>query len=261
MALFEFSKRLRAWQTKLNSVSGWNSALNDAFDRVGFTEEYLVNIETRKKLWANRRKAVKDNIWGMIEFSRADGEIIDSPLMQRMRSIRQNGLTFLTYPNANHTRFEHSLGVFEVVGRLLDSAILTAEAYNNEREGGVTVNENLQPVSYSRASREHRLIRHAALLHDVGHAPFSHVTEKIFKTLDCHLSIGPISVRKSANLLGLEYSLPIASTGDTGETGARPRGKGLSELLSVAILLSERFSRFYKADCYCNQTFDEDADI
>ena len=261
MVLLEFSKRLKAWQQKLNSTSGWDAALNDAFDRVGFTEEYVANVDARKKLWANRRKAVKDNIWGMIEFSHDDGEIIDSPLMQRMRSIRQNGLTFLTYPNANHTRFEHSLGVFEVVGRLLDSAILTAEAYKNERDGGVTVNENLQPVSYSRPSREYRLIRHAALLHDVGHAPFSHVSEKVFKTLDDKLNIGPISVKEFTDLFRLEYSLPLDLDSGTDETRARPRSKGLSELLSVAILLSERFSRFYRAVCYGDNTFNEDADI
>jgi len=197
----------------------------------------------------------------MIEFSHDDGEIIDSPLMQRMRSIRQNGLTFLTYPNANHTRFEHSLGVFEVVGRLLDSAILTAEAYKNERDGGVTVNENLQPVSYSRASREYRLIRHAALLHDVGHAPFSHVSEKVFKTLDGILNIGPISVKDFTDRFRLEYSLPLDLDSGSDEAKARPRSKGLSELLSVAILLSERFTRFYQAVCYSDRTFNEDADI
>jgi len=261
LSLFEFSKRLKAWQQQLNSIPGWSSALNDALDHVGFTAGYVANVEARKKLWANRRKAVKDNIWGMIEFSHDDGEIIDSPLMQRMRSIRQNGLTYLTYPNANHTRFEHSLGVFEVVGRLLDSAILTAEAYSKEREGGVTVNEELEPVSYSRVSREYRLIRHAALLHDVGHAPFSHVSEKVFKTLSAELNVGPISVKQFSDLFRLEYSLPLDLDGGKNETGVRPKSKSLSELLSVAILLSDRFDSFYKAVCHGDSTFDEDADI
>lgn len=261
MALFEFSKRLKKWQQVLDGTPGWQDALHSALDHVGFTAAHVSNVNARKKLWPNRRKAVKDNIWGMIEFSRDDGEIIDSPIMQRMRSIRQNGLTYLTYPNANHTRFEHSLGVFEVVGRLLDSSILTTEAFLKEREGGVTVSDNLEPVNYPRNSREYRLIRHAALLHDVGHAPFSHVSEKVFKTLGSDLKIGPMTVKKFTDTFRLEYSLPLGDDDHPNEVGARSRGKSLSEILSVAILLSERFRDFYTAVCHNDHTFDEESDI
>jgi HD superfamily phosphohydrolase len=77
--------------------------------------------------------------------------LIDSPALQRLRGVRQLALASLVYPGALHTRFDHTLGVAHVAGLMADALKLTAE--------------------------EKRLVQLAALLHDVGHGPFSHVSE------------------------------------------------------------------------------------
>lgn len=80
-------------------------------------------------------------------------EIIDTPEVQRLRRIKQLGMTYLVYPSANHTRFEHSLGALHLAGRI------------GERLG-------LKP-------EEKAEIRMAGLLHDIGHGPLSHTSEEL----------------------------------------------------------------------------------
>src|SRR5207249_2005133 len=82
-------------------------------------------------------------------------DIMDTAVFQRLRRLKQLALASLVYPGATHTRFEHSLGAFHIAGRLAEALDLP----ENER----------------------RLVRLAALLHDIGHGPFSHVTEPILK--------------------------------------------------------------------------------
>lgn len=57
------------------------------------------------------KKTIRDSVWGSIEYSEWEMQVIDSPLFQRLRDISQVGLASLTYPAARHSRFEHSLGV------------------------------------------------------------------------------------------------------------------------------------------------------
>ena len=86
--------------------------------------------------------------------------LIDAPEFQRLRYIKQLGLALYTYQGAEHSRFTHSLGVMQVMTRILDTL---ATRY--------------------RISDEARLVgRCAALLHDLGHGPFSHVIEKVLHT-------------------------------------------------------------------------------
>ena len=83
--------------------------------------------------------------------------LIDAPEFQRLRRIKQLGLEFYTYQGAEHSRFTHSLGAWHLITRILDR--LTD--------------------SYSIRAEDRAAVRAAALLHDVGHAPFSHAMEKI----------------------------------------------------------------------------------
>lgn len=85
--------------------------------------------------------------------------LIDSPEMQRLRRIRQLGAAFTSYPGAEHSRFGHSLGVYHLMGRVLDH-LCQRQVVRLEPE-------------------EQTLALCAALLHDVGHGPFSHAFEKI----------------------------------------------------------------------------------
>jgi HD superfamily phosphohydrolase len=96
---------------------------------------------------------VKDPIYGYIRLTEVEKNVIDTLAVQRLRRIRQLAGAEYVYPAANHTRFEHVLGAMYLAG---------------------VVAENL-PADLS--SEEKQKIRLAALLHDVGHAPFSHLFE------------------------------------------------------------------------------------
>ena len=89
--------------------------------------------------------------------------IIDSPMFQRLRKIRQLGNVFLLFPGALHTRFEHSIGVMHIAGQYFDALFRRIRSESNE------VSKALDNVR--------RVVRLAGLLHDIGHGPFSHLYE------------------------------------------------------------------------------------
>ncbi|MCZ7448134.1 HD domain-containing protein [Rhizobium rhizogenes] len=120
------------------------------------------------------RKEINDALWGTISLSGAEVAVLDSPLLQRLRLIRQLGVVHWVYPGAIHTRFEHTLGVVRQV-EYLTAAIDSLGAQQGLRD--------LIPQS------KVNLLRLAALLHDVGHAAFSHVSEHAIDLLDALSSI------------------------------------------------------------------------
>ena len=97
---------------------------------------------------------------------------LDSRPFQRLRYIHQLALTYLLYPGATNRRFEHSLGVMELASRVFD--IVTNPEHLTD---GI---KELFPESSREDERAYwrRAIRMAALCHDIGHLPFSHVAEK-----------------------------------------------------------------------------------
>jgi len=106
-------------------------------------------------------KVIRDAVHGYIELCEDDLKIIDTPHFQRLKSVRQNN-PFSVYPCANHTRFEHSLGVMHL-------GVKVFESLNEKRthNGEPSFDEKLEAT-----------VRYACLLHDVGHAPFSHYGEQ-----------------------------------------------------------------------------------
>ncbi len=100
-------------------------------------------------------KYIQDPIHGQLKLEDWQIAIIDTPEFQRLRRVSQIGFANLVYPGANHTRFEHSLGTMHIAKLLVDR---------------MDVDED-----------ERREIIASALLHDIGHAPFSHCTEPILK--------------------------------------------------------------------------------
>ena len=96
---------------------------------------------------------IKDSVHDHIEVEGVAADLVDTPPVQRLRRIKQLGTVALVYPSANHTRFEHSLGVFHLADRALGHLDI----------GG------------RRAER----VRAAAILHDIGHSPFSHNVEGV----------------------------------------------------------------------------------
>src|SRR3990170_676742 len=103
-------------------------------------------------------KFIRDPIYGFIELKNSEIRLLDSPFLQRLRRIKQLGNTHLVYPSACHSRFEHSLGVLHVANRMTHKIKL--------------------PTS------QIRVVRYAAMLHDIGHGPLSHNFEDIIKTAD-----------------------------------------------------------------------------
>jgi len=120
------------------------------------------------------RKVIRDPIHGYIEIDDLAIAIIDTVEMQRLRRIRQLGFSYLVYPGANHTRFEHSLGVYHLMNVLLDT------------------------LGASKEEEKELLV--ASLIHDVGHGPYSHVTEPLIKkfTGKSHEDIEDILFKKNA---------------------------------------------------------------
>lgn len=110
---------------------------------------------------------LRDPVHQTISFDDREKTVIDHPVFQRMRYVRQLGLSYLVYPGATHDRFSHMLGAMYVAGRVWDN-IMTV---SGDVLRGVYADADL---AYFR-----RMLRFAALLHDVGHAPFSHVSESL----------------------------------------------------------------------------------
>ena len=109
-------------------------------------------------------EVVRDPLWNNIRLEPEALAVIDTPAFQRLRYVRQLGHAFLVYPGATHTRFEHALGAYHLAGR----------------------------------ATQDRLVRLAALLHDIGHYPFSHALEEAglphHESLAArHLSRGPLA--------------------------------------------------------------------
>ena len=103
---------------------------------------------------------IRDPLWNNIRVDALTLQLVDTPVFQRLRYVRQLGLAYLVYPGATHTRFEHALGAYHL-------ARLTLSLLDERGElAGVSL-------------QERAITQAAALLHDVGHYPFSHALEEI----------------------------------------------------------------------------------
>jgi len=100
---------------------------------------------------------IKDPLHGYVYITEAEKQIIDSYPVQRMRRLRQLAGAEYVYPAANHTRFEHCVGVMHLAGLMAENPY----------------------ISKHFKEEEYQLVRIAALLHDVGHGPFSHIFEHL----------------------------------------------------------------------------------
>jgi len=102
---------------------------------------------------AKKKKFIRDSVYGDIELTKFEVDVMDMPQFQRLRRIKQLGLINLIYPGANHTRFEHCVGTMNLASKLAKELELNKDDFE--------------------------LLRISGLLHDIGHGPFSHVSEGV----------------------------------------------------------------------------------
>ena len=123
-----------------------------------------------------KKKIINDPVYGFITIpSDLIYEIISHPYFQRLRHIKQLGLTQYVYPGALHTRFQHALGAMHLMGNVLD----------NLRLKGVEISKE-----------EYEASQISILLHDIGHGPFSHTLESVLLTGIKHESLSYLFIDK-----------------------------------------------------------------
>ncbi len=110
-----------------------------------------------------RYSVIRDPVHGDVYLTHEELRLLDTHEMQRLRGVKQLGTAYLVYPGALHTRFDHSIGSLHMAARMIDAVNLS---YELDPAGCVGVSEE-----------EARVIRSAALLHDVTHIPFGHSIE------------------------------------------------------------------------------------
>ncbi|MBI0584224.1 MAG: HD domain-containing protein [Methanomassiliicoccus sp.] len=138
-------------------------------------------------------KVIHDSVHGSVKVEEVFLELLERPEMQRLHGVRQLGLAHLVYPGANHSRLEHSLGTYHM-------ADLMARALDLPRE-------------------ERRTLLAAALLHDIGHAPFSHTLEEVVhaRTGKDHMEVTTDLIRGDLPPIGPEAEEvlgPVRPIGD-----------------------------------------------
>jgi len=137
----------------LDGIRTWLEAFSEWLLR-----PYLTSLNTRR--FSREHKVVNDLIWQTVSISPFETVFLDSPIVQRLRRIRQLGVVHWVYPNAVHSRFEHSIGALHQVSQL-------CRAINSDEE--------LVPESFR------KLLRLTALCHDLGHGVMSHVSENALR--------------------------------------------------------------------------------
>lgn len=138
----------------------------DFLNRVDvIVKDYLKEHAGREYHKFMEDKVINDPIWGCVKYYGWEIGIIDTPLFQRLRDIYQVGLGVFTYPAARHSRFEHSLGVVAIADRMIRSL------QNHESNFLKITDVDIQEV------------RLAALLHDIGHCFYSHLSETFYGML------------------------------------------------------------------------------
>ncbi len=120
---------------------------------------------------SDKTHEIRDPVHVFIRLDSAGRRVLNSKPYQRLRDIHQLAMTYLVYPGATHRRFEHCLGVMELAGRIYDIVTDPERLYDDAIRRLVPKRDSLDFAYWK------RVIRMAALCHDLGHLPFSHAAE------------------------------------------------------------------------------------
>ncbi len=201
-------------------------------------DNYIKEIEkTPKIVFENMdKKDVHDAVWGTIGVSGHELIILDSPLMQRMRFIKNLGLAYLLFPQADYSRFAHTLGTVFISDRI--SRKMNEELNNDKSKVEVKLNGSF-PITFT------AIIRLAAIFHDVGHMFCSHASENYYESV---MFTRASEIRKLKNAFVKGCNTPNIK---------------LSVILSILILNSDSVKQLFKltGNCYSDKLPKEDKQI
>lgn len=141
---------------------------------------------------AEKYYEIRDVVYGFVRVDEQEWDIINHPVFQRLRRIKQLSLTDMVYPGAMHTRLEHSIGVMQMATDIYDSI-------TNKQHAKDLLYEQYR-LDDTGIKRYRKIVRLAALLHDIGHAPFSHAGEGLMPIKD---------TKKNTRYEHEEYSIAI----------------------------------------------------
>jgi hypothetical protein len=202
---------------------------------------WLAPLEAKLKAGTKsqfRPKQINDPVWGSIELFPWEVALLDSPMLQRMRGVRQLGLAQLVFPGAGHDRLEHIIGVVGAVERMIRALQRQIERWNLE-------NKPLGKSLVEIRDQDRYALRLAGMFHDLGHGPFSHAMEPVLE----HVSpLGGVEsgdsqwrmeIRLARNELKRLYSLN--------------NSPATSEVLAVMFVLSDAVSRVLSSDRFFTQ--------
>jgi HD superfamily phosphohydrolase len=137
----------------------------------------------------NKKKIINDPVYGFISIpSELVFDLIEHPYFQRLRYIKQLGMTHLVYPGALHTRFHHALGAMHLMGTAIETLCNKGLQISPRRKEGLII---------------------AILLHDIGHGPFSHALEQTIVEGIHHEDISILLMNKLNEEFGGKLTLAI----------------------------------------------------
>lgn len=178
----------------------------------------------------DREKIVNDPVWKIFPLNDPILSLVETPLVQRLRRIRQTGLVHLVYPGANHTRFEHTLGAMCAAARMFDTMAETAKIPDEAR------------------SKFRKIVLAAAVLHDVGHTVFSHVGEHVLRTAfaDGFSAVQRILPEAFPDNLNYTSGVPAIHEADDPEREVKKKLPPAAELMSALFVLSPAFTELIR---------------
>jgi uncharacterized protein len=166
-------------------------------------------------------KSILDPIHGLIRMSDDEMKIISHPLFNRLRKVKQNTFLYYVFPSANHTRFEHSIGVMHLASEMFLNSFSNASTLKNkQKKYNIEGDRNILDKEFFSSKDFVEIflnLRIAALLHDIGHGPMSHLFDE-FAPINSEF----ISMIKSDESLKINNEFSIAL-----ENVIKMNGKGM----------------------------------
>jgi deoxynucleoside triphosphate triphosphohydrolase SAMHD1 len=182
---------------------------------------YLESRQVGGPSWSPR--IINDPVWRTVRLEPWETFVLDSPVVQRLRRIRQLGLAGYVFPGANYSRFEHSIGALHQTQRLIDAINRNARAQALRKRLPA-----IDPVSRA----DEVMLRLTALVHDCGHCFLSHVSERALRRLDPLTQDASIKdvIRDTQKYFGCQSKAPA-----------------IAEIISALIVLLPEFTQLLTA--------------